>query len=228
MVFVMGMLSVFILYLETSKLTIFYSWFIVASATILGSTASFLASRHILSSWVTRMVANDRRFTALALTLKHDGLKLLVMIRLCPLPYSISNGAIATFPTVQWSTFMLASALASPKLLIHVFIGSRLAAIAGDVDRMDPRDKLLNWISVLLSLCFGAGTAFFIYRQTKQRANELEAMEAEQSSRGGSRNDGLVDPDDFDDLDREEEGETLPARPVPQIRVERFHDDDSD
>lgn len=92
---------------------------------------------------------------------------------------------------------------------------------------MDPRDKALNWISVLLSLCFGAGTAFFIYRQTKRRANELEAMEREQPGRGG-RHDGLADPDDFDDLDRDgedEEEERMPARQVPQIRVERFHDD---
>jgi len=196
-------------------------------------------------------VANDRRFAALALTLKHDGLKLLVMIRLCPLPYSISNGAIATVPTVSWPTFMLASALASPKLLIHVFVGSRLAAIAGEVGEgeNDGRDRLLNWASVGISMAFGAATAWVIYRQTKRRADELEAMEGQQGRGGhgrGPSDGGLAHPDQFDeDLDLEDnaerngngtgmkggrgryeeddEDDALPT--IPQIRVERFHDD---
>lgn len=170
------------------------------------------------------------------------------MIRLCPLPYSISNGAIATVPTVSWPTFMLASALASPKLLIHVFVGSRLAAIAGDVEGKDGRgDKLLNWASVAVSMAFGAATAWIIYRQTKRRADELEAMEGQQGRSGhgrGPSDGGLAHPDQFDeDLDLEDnaqrsengmkggrrryeeddEDDALPT--IPQIRVERFHDD---
>ena len=101
------------------------SWPIVASATIVGSTCSFIVSRTLLSDFVNRLVANDKRYEALSLVLKHDGLKLLVMIRLCPLPYSISNGAISTFPTVQPLMFAAATAAATPKLLIAIFIGCR-------------------------------------------------------------------------------------------------------
>lgn len=62
-------------------------WPIVASATVVGSTCSFIVSRTLLSNFVNRLTANDRRFEALSLVLKHDGLSLLVAIRLCPLPY---------------------------------------------------------------------------------------------------------------------------------------------
>ncbi len=104
-------------------------WLILASATIIGSTCSFLVSRFVLQRYVERLVAHDKRFAALTLTMKHDGLKLLCMIRLCPLPYSLVNGAVSTVPTVHPLMYALATAIISPKLLIHVFIGSRLGAI---------------------------------------------------------------------------------------------------
>ena len=108
------------------------------------------------------MVANDRRFEALSLVLEHDGLKLLIMIRLCPLPYSISNGAISTFPTVQPLMFALATAAATPKLLIAIFVGSRLAIIG---EKMDTGTKILNWASIIFGAVLGGLTGWLIYKR---------------------------------------------------------------
>ena len=83
-------------------------WVIYTTATIAGSYCSFIVCRTVLRKYVERMVANDKRFAALTLTLKEDGLKLLCMIRLCPLPYSLSNGAMSTFPTVRPEMYALA------------------------------------------------------------------------------------------------------------------------
>ena len=140
-------------------------WFIVASATIIGSTCSFLVSRTILRKFVERLIANDKRFAALALTLKHDGLKLLVMIRFCPLPYSLSNGAMSTFPTVQPLSFAIATAIVSPKLLIHVFIGSRLKVIAKSGGQMSAGTKALNWCSIIFGAALGIFTGWYIYKR---------------------------------------------------------------
>jgi hypothetical protein len=149
----------------------------VASSTILGSTAAFIVSRNLLHSYVTRLVAGDPRFTALALTLKHDGIKLLIMIRLCPLPYSLSNGALSTIPTINWSTFMLATALVSPKLLLHVFIGSQWAKLADKGNKMDAKTRALSYLSIAIGMFFGIATGYIIYGQTKKRARELEELE---------------------------------------------------
>lgn len=153
-------------------------WAIVASATVAGSLFSFLVSRTILSSYVQRLVGKDKRFEALALTLKHDGIKILCMIRLCPLPYSISNGAMATFPTVHPLKYALATALVTPKLLIHVFIGSRLGSLAGDA-QMDSSTKLINYASIIIGGGLGATVGYMIYRRTMARAKELEIEELE-------------------------------------------------
>ncbi|KAF2270601.1 hypothetical protein CC78DRAFT_557336 [Lojkania enalia] len=152
-------------------------WFIAASATVVGSTASFLVSRSLLKSYVHRLVANDKRFAALALTLKHDGLKLLIMIRMCPLPYSLSNGAIATFPTVHWAAFGAATAIVSPKLMLHIFIGSQLEKIAESGGKMPPKAKALSYISIAIGAIAGVGTGWFMYKKTKERARQLEAEE---------------------------------------------------
>jgi len=128
------------------------------------------------------MVEKDKRFAALSLTLQHDGLKLLCMIRLCPLPYSLSNGAMASFPTVQWTSFMLASAIASPKLLIHVFIGSRLAAIARSGEKMDAKTRAINYLGIGIGVVAGAATGWLIWSKTQARARQLEADQEERGS----------------------------------------------
>jgi len=153
-------------------------WLILATATVAGSFCSFLVSRTVLRKWVEKMVANDKRFAAFSLILKHDGLKLLCMIRLCPLPYSLSNGAMSTFPTVHPGTYALATALVTPKLLIHAFIGSRLAVIARTREKMTWGDRAVNYSSIVIGGTAGILTGLYIYRQTMARAKELEAEDA--------------------------------------------------
>lgn len=99
---------------------------------------------------MNRLVANDKRYEALSLVLKHDGLKLLVMIRLCPLPYSISNGAISTFPTVQPLMFAAATAAATPSklfsrslfALLRLFLGRKTYCGSKPLLRLVARLKL--------------------------------------------------------------------------------------
>jgi uncharacterized membrane protein YdjX (TVP38/TMEM64 family) len=176
-------------------------WFIVASSSVAGSLASFIASRTVLSNYVRNLVGKDKRFEALALTLKHDGLKILCMIRVCPLPYSISNAAMSTFPTVHPLSFALATAIASPKLLIHVFIGSRLALIAENGRKMDAGTKAINYASIIIGSIIGAGVGWFIYQKTMARARELEEEELENGLVVGGRDRTYTDMDGNEDMD---------------------------
>jgi uncharacterized membrane protein YdjX (TVP38/TMEM64 family) len=153
-------------------------WFIIASATIVGSTASFIVSRTVLRSYVSRLAERNKRFAALSLVLKHDGIKLLIMIRLCPLPYSFSNGAISTIPTVTWQNFMLATALVTPKLLLHIFVGRQIGLLAEEGNKMDAGTKMISYLSIAIGMAAGIATGYFIYVKTKARADELEAEEA--------------------------------------------------
>ncbi|KAJ4396964.1 Tlg2-vesicle protein [Gnomoniopsis smithogilvyi] len=152
-------------------------WPIVATATVAGSTAAFIASRTVLAGYVDGLVGHDKRFVALGQVLRHDGLGVLALVRFCPLPYSLSNGFLATVPSIAPASFALATAFASPKLLVHVFIGSRLALLAEKGDEMGFGDRLVNYVSMLVGACVGMGVGYFIYRRTMARAAELAREE---------------------------------------------------
>ena len=183
-----------------------YSWPIVASATVAGSTASFVCCRFFFRDYVNRLVEKDTRFAALALTVKHDGLKLLILMRLCPLPYSISNGAISTIPTVTWLQFATATAIVTPKLLVHVFLGSKFAELAEHGEEMDFKTKLINYLWIAMGSIIGMATAWIIYQQTKKRAAELEAQEREN---GGHTNRDQLPNQYADDPDALEAAEFI-------------------
>ncbi|CAK7225487.1 Tlg2-vesicle protein [Sporothrix curviconia] len=157
-----------------------WGWPIAASANVIGSLAAFVASRTVLSRYVDRLVGSDHRFVALSQVLRHDGLWVLAAVRFCPLPYSLSNGFLATIPSITPLSFALSTAMASPKLLVHVFIGSRLAKLAEDGDSMSAGDKVLNYFSMAVFGCVGVGVGLFIFRRTMARAAEIAAEEGQQ------------------------------------------------
>ena len=177
-------------------------WLIIASATVVGSTASFMVSRTVLRKYVSRLAERNKRFAALSLVLKHDGIKLLVMIRLCPLPYSFSNGAISTIPTVTWQNFMLATALVTPKLLLHIFVGRQIGLLAEEGNKMDAKTKMISYLSIAIGMAAGIATGYFIYVKTKARADQLEAEEAAAAGgEDGRRRMSDAGPDYLDDPD---------------------------
>ncbi|KAK5663454.1 hypothetical protein OQA88_3883 [Cercophora sp. LCS_1] len=171
-----------------------WGWPIVATATVAGSTAAFFTSRGVFSSYVHRLVGKDRRFVALGQVLRRDGLGVLAMIRFCPLPYSLSNGFLATVPSIQATGFAAATACATPKLAVHVFIGSRLALLAESGDKMTAGDKAINYASMVFGGTLGFVVGLVIYRRTMARAAELAAAEGleeeDQMLAGADREDG--------------------------------------
>ncbi len=87
-------------------------WPIAATATVAGSTVALLTSRSIFSGYVHSLVGTDTRFVALGQVLRHDGLLVLTAVRFCPLPFSLSNGFLATIPSISPGMFALSTALA--------------------------------------------------------------------------------------------------------------------
>ncbi|KAI0889943.1 uncharacterized protein GGS22DRAFT_149565 [Annulohypoxylon maeteangense] len=165
-------------------------WPIVAGATVVGSLAAFVTSRTVFSGYVHSLVGADKRFVALGQVLRRDGLLVLAAIRFCPLPFSLSNGFLATISTISPLRFALATAMATPKLCVHVFIGSRLALLAESGDEMSVGDKVVNYLSMLVGSVVGIALSLFIYRRTMARAKELAREEGIES---GVPIDGDVD-----------------------------------
>ncbi|KAL8734224.1 MAG: hypothetical protein Q9166_001710 [cf. Caloplaca sp. 2 TL-2023] len=100
--------------------------------------------------------------------------------------------------------FALATAVATLKLIIPIFIGTRLAAIAKSGEKMDPSTKAINWISIIGGMILGMVTGWLIYKRTTARARQLESEE-----RGGQRHRGLRPGEFMDDPDEHTATATL-------------------
>lgn len=88
-----------------------WGWPIAAAACTLGSLGAFVASRTVLGTFVERMVGKDPRFVALAQVMRREGILYLTAIRFCPLPFSLSNGFLATIPSITPLAFTISTAL---------------------------------------------------------------------------------------------------------------------
>lgn len=151
-------------------------WPLIASGTLFGSFASFLTFRYLLKERAEALAKKSVKFTAFCETLRQDSFVLLWMIRLCPLPYSLSNAAMSTVPSVEPWKFFVATLCCTPKLFLHIFIGSRLARLSTSKDNAT---WWANFISVVLALGIGIGTSYVIYNKTMEKARQIQHGETD-------------------------------------------------
>ncbi|KAG0673871.1 Tlg2-vesicle protein, partial [Pichia californica] len=84
---------------------------------------------------------------------------ILTLMKLCPLPYSITNGGLGCVPNLSPLAFFIACCVCSPKYLIQIFIGIQLRKIGGiDKDNTKRTGDIL--------ILFVTGTSFGILSMT--------------------------------------------------------------
>lgn len=114
-------------------------------------------------------------------------------------------------------------------MLVHVFIGSRLAALAED-ENMSLGAKAVNWMSMIVGGGIGAAVGLIIYRRTMARAAELAREDA---MAGGAAEQGdagyedaeastLMDPDDAAELMSDDD------MSLWDTQVDDYRDDDGE
>ena len=91
--------------------------------------------------------------------------------------------------------------LHSPKLLVHVFIGSRLALLAEKGDKMSGRDKAINYLSMIIGAAVGLSVGWIIYRRTMARAAEISLETAAEEGAILRPEPDICDDDGDDDSD---------------------------
>jgi hypothetical protein len=103
---------------------------------------------------------------------------------------------MSTFHSITPLQFTLATAMATPKLFVHVFIGSRLAELIEG--QKDTTTTIVNWVSIVVGGLLGASIGYYIYQRTMKRAKQLEEEEHFASARtppGAAVTDALLSPE---------------------------------
>ncbi|KAJ9096762.1 hypothetical protein QFC21_005032 [Naganishia friedmannii] len=188
------------------------------AASITGAGVAFLSVRTFFLKWMQQFGSGKSdKWEAFSHVVKAKGTILIIMIRWCPFPWALGNGLFASIESVSFPSFMLANLLLQPRLLVPVFIGSRLVSLVDDGTHDKPADPLAKWInvaSILVGLSVSIGTGWFIYRATLQQMRDLgyqgvvspeEAEEARDLLEENALLGDFSGDDDDDDADDDQE-----------------------
>jgi len=139
---------------------------------VCGSVASFTVFKNLLHSRAEKLIHANRRFEAFASILQENNSYLiLALFRLCPFPYSLTNGAVAGVYGISVRNFAIANVITTPKLLVYLFIGSRIKNLA---ETESPGSKLFDIISIFVAVCILMMTAWILYYKTNQKYKQLQ------------------------------------------------------
>lgn len=205
-------------------------WPLLATASVSGCCASFLVFKYLLQAQAKGLVESNETFRAFAEILtESNSLVLLILIRLCPLPYSLSNGALAAIPNLSLWNYFWATFLTSPKLLIHLFVGNKLKQL-GDEHR-SASTKMVDLISILITAGAASMAAYLIYfKMQKKLATfrnreyddvlifgnfeddlEMNSTEVELNSADFDTDNFILDDDEFEGDDHLTNGKFKPS-----------------
>ncbi|TFK55767.1 hypothetical protein OE88DRAFT_1652234 [Heliocybe sulcata] len=155
---------------------------IAVPVSIVGSAIVFLVLRFLFANRLRQWSASNEKWQALEAVIKSKGLPLIILIRLSPFPpWVYSNALFASIESVSIWQFMIATACLFPKMLLHVFIGARLAALSDDEQRrqMDTQTKILNAVLIAAGIIVGIVAGWVVYYQMQKHIRNAEGLSPE-------------------------------------------------
>lgn len=156
----------------------FHGWFILSFSSVTGCIASFYVFHNLLKSRAEKLVHANKRFEAFSSILQeNNSYWILALLRLCPFPYSLTNGAIAGVYGISLKNFAIANIITTPKMFIYLFVGSRIKSLG---ETKSTAEKFLDVLSILFTLIVFTLTAWLLYFRTQKRYNELKNRQNQQ------------------------------------------------
>ncbi|PPQ92385.1 hypothetical protein CVT25_008735 [Psilocybe cyanescens] len=157
-------------------------FYISSTASVLGSALAFVVLRLLFSNRLKAWSSKNQKWQALESVVTTKGLPLIILIRVSPFPpWVYSNSLFASIQTVKLWQFVVATFFIFPKILLHTFIGSKLAELSDGEQRnhMDTRTKILDGVFIGVSIAVAIFTGWFVYNAVQSHIRNLEGFSPE-------------------------------------------------
>jgi len=157
-------------------------WFVAAAGAFLGAAMSFIVLRLLFRKRIRSWSQTNKKWVALENVIRARGLPLIILIRLSPLPpWVYANLLFASIETVSFPQYMLATLFYLPKLMIAVWIGSRVAMLSDGSQReeMDTQTKIVNSLSIVLGIALAVGTGWLVWKLTEKEIRKTPGVSGE-------------------------------------------------
>ncbi|KAG0334513.1 hypothetical protein BG004_000371 [Podila humilis] len=177
---------------------------IVILGDVLGTIGTFLLGRYIFYDWVKASLSKHPKFGALDQVIKDDGWKIVVMIRLTPIPFNLITYFFSITSIHLWTMVWATVVGVFPGSCLGIWVGSLLKDLSG-VENPDLETK--NLVILAMNGVFIACSILILSifgKQALRRA--LVKLDRHQKALDGSL-EGVVIEVQNEDEDEEEEQE---------------------
>mmetsp|Transcript_35502 Transcript_35502/g.52003 ORF Transcript_35502/g.52003 Transcript_35502/m.52003 type:complete len:238 (+) Transcript_35502:364-1077(+) len=166
---------------------------IIASTTVflgasLGSIMAFLLGRYLFRDCVLNMAKEYPMFEAVDRALEHNGIKIMILLRLSPLiPYNALD-FMSGITSISIASYSIALLGVLPGVVLYTFIGATASTLGDhDGDGMtgggggESQNPLVRKISLVFGILFAAlGVSVAAYHANKELKKILEEQQQQQ------------------------------------------------
>ncbi|KAF9482492.1 Golgi apparatus membrane protein TVP38 [Pholiota conissans] len=157
-------------------------FFISAAGSLIGSALVFMILRLVFSKKLHTWSSQNQKWQALESVVTSKGLLLIILIRISPFPpWVYSNSLFASIEAVKLWQFVIATTCVFPKILLHTFIGNKMAELSDGDQRghMDTRTKVLDVCFVIGGIIIAIFTSWTVYNLVQNHIRHLEGIPPE-------------------------------------------------
>ena len=116
----------------------------VVAGSTLGAAAGFLLSRYVARERVAKLLGKNPKFLMIDKAIHREGWKIVGMLRMCPLPFGLSNYAYG-LTNVTFAHYLAATVVGMlPGEIVFVFLGSTGRQLDGS-----PAVKVLSGLGIV-------------------------------------------------------------------------------
>ncbi|KAF9919185.1 hypothetical protein BX616_000038 [Lobosporangium transversale] len=140
-----------------------------------GAMGSFLFGRYIFYDWVKGMMSQHPKFNALDEVIKDDGWKIVVMLRLTPIPFNLISYFFSitsiSLHTLVWATLVGVF----PGSCLGIWIGSLLKGLSGiDNPELETKNIVILIMNGIFIVCSIVTLSIFGKRSLRKAMRKLD------------------------------------------------------
>ncbi|KAJ7699990.1 Golgi apparatus membrane protein TVP38 [Mycena rosella] len=157
-------------------------FFVAAPASLIGALVVFSALRLVFKKRLSTLSKGNEKWQALEAVIAAKGLPLIILIRMSPLPpWVYSNTLFASIGSVSIWQFMVATCCVFPKIFLHVFIGSKVAALSDGEQRshMDTHTIVINVLLIGGGIIIAILASWLVYTSVQTHIRNAAGVSPE-------------------------------------------------
>ncbi|KAF9956478.1 hypothetical protein BGZ70_009862 [Mortierella alpina] len=174
---------------------------IVMLGDVLGALGSFLFGRYIFYNWVKSIMAKHPKFGALDQVIQDDGWKIVVMLRLTPIPFNLITYffSITSIPlyTLLWAT----AVGVFPGSCLGIWIGSLIKGLSGiDNPELETKNVVILVMNGVFIVCSILTLSIFGKKSMRKAMARLDQHQEQQQQGPLCEQEGAAAEEDEEDV----------------------------